>query len=175
VTSRSGERLLGIGVWLFRLLVGRANSDAIWGDIQERFSRGRSWTWLCKEIGAAIAAALRIWFLHRRQQMVKRGLTAAVLATGMFILGFWTAQSPYVIHEEMPSAEVAARMKRDMQDLKELRAARAREFAYVFLKKTFEKAEAKYAASPTPEAKSRVDQLRSRLQEVERLKSTRVE
>src|SRR6185503_16222737 len=89
--------------WLLLHFGGR-NGEAMLGDIVEQFMRGRSRLWFWQEAGAAVAETVFGSVLLNRSSTMKRAVVWTTVLTGVFSLGYLTAQSPLILREEMPSA-----------------------------------------------------------------------
>ena len=97
---------------------------------------------------------------------MKRAIVSTAVLIGVFSLGFWTARSPLIVHEEMPAvvelqqrqAEVDARTRFQME---------ARMNTFEFLKLELKKAEAEYSKTHSAEAKAMRDNLMQKMADSE--------
>jgi hypothetical protein len=154
-----------VASWLLRSLGCSRNNEAMLGDIQEQFVAGKSRLWFWLEVAVAIVTGGYASILTRRRLIVKRAMVWTMALVGVFFLGYWTALSPIVIREEMPSAtEIAENRERAAQ---RTRSSSMRAGTITFLEGALERAEADYRNAATPEAKAAVGALRSRLEQFE--------
>jgi hypothetical protein len=103
--------------------------------------------------------------------MMKRSILWAVMLFSVFTLGFWTARSPLVLHEEMPSADRIAEMKQQQTDLVRLRGFDRKEMiqgATLFLQNEVSKAELEYKTTGTSLSKATLDSLNRKLTDAQR-------
>lgn len=147
--------------WLVSHLVG-PNADAMLGDIRERL--GDNWSWLrySKEIAVALLGyhASTPWRIHMKR------LILAVVILVAFFLGYYTAQNPYFIHDELPSPEALAKeatvRDAERRALVTLRRERMPLATLDFLQLQLEKYETAYAKTPSAALKVRIDDFRKK-------------
>jgi hypothetical protein len=93
--------------WLLRHL-GSQNSETMLGDMNEQFVNGKSRSWFWQEVGVAIAISTYSAARLNRSSIMKRAIVSTIVLLGVFALGYWTARSTLVVHEEMPGPGVGA-------------------------------------------------------------------
>ena len=89
-----------------------------------------------------------------------------VIATA-FSLGYYTARSPFVMREEMPSVDVSAQFAelRRLADVEQEKRYAARVLGTVqFLQEELKRAEMRYTAEPTQELRQTRDLIRQNLE-----------
>jgi len=101
------------GKWLLEHFSGSPNNDAILGDLEEQYARGKSRLWYSKEVAAAIVVRWCGEVFTKRILIMKRMAVWTVVLTATFFLGFWTARSTLLIPVEVPSMDS---FKRQMED-----------------------------------------------------------
>jgi hypothetical protein len=133
------------------------------GDIQEQFARGKSRLWFWQEVTVAIVTS-------NRSPVMKRAMLCAAVLGAVFFLGYWTARSPLVVREKMPSATELAELQERWQLLQLGRETRSNAMvsgSIRFLQQQKLKAEVDYRKTGTATSKARLDQLRQRVDEAE--------
>jgi hypothetical protein len=154
--------------WLLRHLGCSWNHDAMLGDIQEQFARGRSRLWFWQEVCAAIFAGAYVSIFSSRSSVMKRAIVWITVLMGVFLLGYVTARSPFIVHEEMPSADLLAEMKEQRQLADAHRRHIKKEGRAYFLKMAVRGAELEYGKSGSAASKAKLDDLRSNLEQAQR-------
>jgi hypothetical protein len=128
------------------------------GDVNERFTRGKSSLWYWKEVLVVVALGVFGTVFWRRRQEMKRVASLIAVVAAAFSLGFYTARSPLLVKEDMPSAkaitEQAALHRKQVFGTLE------------FLQGELRQAEARYTAEPTVERRRERDHLKEKLEKV---------
>jgi polyhydroxyalkanoate synthesis regulator phasin len=104
---------------------------------------------------------------------MKRTIVWTMVLVGVFSLGYLTARSPLIVHEEMPSADLIADMKEQRQLMdaykRQIQLQREQwEGTLRFFKMVVKGAELEYEKSRTAASKARLDKLRQKLEKVQR-------
>ena len=97
---------------------------------------------------------------------MKRAVVWTTVLTGVFSLGYLTAQSPLILREEMPSASRIAEIVEQRAAVREYRAKRARhltENTISFLEKAITSEEAEYRKTRSLESRAILDNLKANL------------
>src|SRR5437762_3705306 len=125
----SGDRLPPkTASWLLRRLGWSRNNDVMLGDLYEQFARGKSRLWFWQEVFVAIIAEAHVSLLSIRSSIMKRACVWIAVFVAVFSLGYWTARNPFLVHEEMPSADFIAEQKVQRDQVAYFRRARTVDF-----------------------------------------------
>jgi hypothetical protein len=133
------------------------------GDIHEQYARGKSRIWLWQEVITALFTEAHRSILSGRTPTMKRTIIWTTALLGVFSLGYLTARSPFLIHEQMPSADVIAHMKQQWQLAEAHKRSIQGEGVAFFLKTEVKVAELEYDKSRTAASKAKLEALRSKL------------
>jgi hypothetical protein len=159
--------------WLFRRLCWSANNEAMLGDIQERFAKGRSRLWFWQEVAVAVIAAAYVALFSKRSPIMKRSIVWTVMLGIVFSLGYWTARSPFIVHEEMPSAGEMKELREQYQlaSLGERERKktwrRQQEATLRFFHTMVDEAELDYRRTRSAVSKAKLDNLRHKLRQAQ--------
>lgn len=99
---------------------------------------------------------------------MKRAIVWTTVLLGVFVLGYLTARSPFLVHEEMPSADLMAEMKEQRQLADAYRRESQKEGRAFFLEMAVRFAERDYSKSGTAASKAKLDELIQELEQAQR-------
>jgi len=150
---------------LLRYLGCSPNNDAMLGDIQERFAGGKSRLWFWKEVVVAIIASAYVSLLSSRSPIMKRTVVWTIVLLAVFSLGFWTARSPFLVHEEMPTAEFIAEQQ---QQIRSLNGRSQMKGTTDFLEMEVTKLELEYSKTGAADTRAQLENLRHKLEQAQR-------
>src|SRR5436190_14145567 len=97
---------------------------------------------------------------------MKRSIAWTILVAGVFSLGYWTARSPFFVHEEMPPASEIAEMKQQrlLAQFGDRQIRRSQVMGTVdFLQRVVNEAESDYRRTGTKDSKANLDKVRNKL------------
>jgi hypothetical protein len=83
-----------LAVWLLKRGVAGPNAESLAGDLIERYGRGRSRTWMWRQVFFAVAASILADVRQHKLLAVRAALTGIVAASILRFLLFWIAQTP---------------------------------------------------------------------------------
>ena len=155
MTQRRPPRIAG---WLLRHFGCSTNNDSILGDIDEQYAEGKSQAWYWNEVIESIFAGACAHIFRKGGVTMKRVIAWAFILVVVFSLGFWTARRPWIIREELPTAEVITETTRE-------NAGQIRTLD--FLKMEVAKAKAEVAREGSAESKQRLRDLADKLEKAQ--------